>query len=553
MLRRLKLRTRIIGIVLFLSIAATGIGVFSYVIIHDLGVVIHDIAEEDIPLVRAVTQITEQLLDQSVRFSAIQQYAKVHNKEKFIHEEDRFKEAGERFIDVVKEGRSIAQMGVAAAHSETEKEEFLKIKKLLERTEAEFGEYRHLSEQVIHALFVESFGDERGKLKKKSHGGGHDAHAGGHGAAEDEDSEAYIRSHFTEAVEKMEHETETLMGEIEEALELTDELTRNLMTKAKNKQQMANKMLVVLILSVVIIGLGLSLAVTIPATRSLRKASDSLSESAQSVTMASDEISATSGILAENASHQAASLEESTAALSEINNKAQENARSTQQTLSLMKETDDSFKRVHKTIDQLNQAAKNASLAGEQVQRGVKALRDTILQINMLSTNATAEAKREEKESLAVFTDEIKSFSNKAFDAVKDIEKRLETSQEGIESALSLFQAGEGDIRDVAQSITKSAQVVEQVDVSSREQAHGIYEIEQAIEQLNESTQSNAATSEESSAASAALAEQAHFMLTVVQQLTNLVEGEKKGSETAQEETGTDTAAAQDDYEKWEN
>jgi methyl-accepting chemotaxis protein len=80
----------------------------------------------------------------------------------------------------------------------------------------------------------------------------------------------------------------------------------------------------------------------------------------------------------------------------------------------------------------------------------------------------------------------------------------------------------EAAIQSIVDSVTKVKGFVDEVSVSSRQQAQGIQQVSQAITQMEKVTQTTAATAEESAAASEELNAQAEMSRELVAELRRL-------------------------------
>ncbi len=554
MLKRFKLGTQIVGTVVFLLACIVSVSGFSLKVLYDLEDLIHEMGNEDIPLVRVMAQSTEQLLGQQTRFGAILQYAKIHNQDKFEQGEKAFKEYGQRFTDIIQEGQAIAQEGINIAHTKAEKDEFRNILNLLKKIEAEHDQFEHHGEEMIHVLHTISFGDVRGGLKGQDgtgtvtaagHGGpgnhaseprtilyGSDhesepASGEGHGSshASGPDVNTAQKGTLTRSIERMDHETETLMEELETALELIDELTKTLIREAEEKQKLALEILIPLILFSTIGGLFLGITISTLTVNAVKKAVQDMKDGANDVTVASEQVSQASNMLAESVSVQASSLEESTTVLNDIARRAEDNSRGTHEVNGIIGQTTEIVDKTGETISRLRGQSQQAIQGGDSVSQSLKNLSDIVMQINMLATSATAETKRGDASSLAVFTKEIKEFAQSGFDLAKSVASEVGMVMDKARESYLLAQASENSFKEIGSLTHQMKDRIANIDQASNEQAQGIKELEIAIQTLNESTHTNAASAEEGSAASQAMADQALIMMGVVDTLSEMVQG----------------------------
>jgi methyl-accepting chemotaxis protein len=222
----------------------------------------------------------------------------------------------------------------------------------------------------------------------------------------------------------------------------------------------------------------------------VRSAADNLSS-------ASEQVSATSQSLSQSASEQAASVEETSATLEEA-------AASIKQ----------SAENARVTADIATGAAKEARMGGEAVTATVQAMKniadkigiidDIAYQTNMLALNAAIEGARagEHGKGFAVVAAEVRKLAERSQVAAQEIGALASSSMQVAEQAGSALTA-------LVPAIGKTADLVQEINAASNEQAAGIDQINLAVGQLNQVTQQNASASEELAATAEEMSGQA--------------------------------------------
>ena len=223
---------------------------------------------------------------------------------------------------------------------------------------------------------------------------------------------------------------------------------------------------------------------------------DALSAS-DNVSSGSQELSASSEQLSQGATEQASSAEEASASMEQMASNIKQNADNAAQTEKIAR-----------------QSSKDAETSGEAVGRAVGAMRtiaekisivqEIARQTDLLALNAAVEAARagEHGKGFAVVASEVRKLAERSQAAAAEI-----SSLSG-ETVTVATEAGEM-LNRLVPDIRKTAELVSEISAACREQDIGASQINEAIQQLDKVTQTNAGASEEMSATSEELAAQA--------------------------------------------
>jgi methyl-accepting chemotaxis protein len=124
-----------------------------------------------------------------------------------------------------------------------------------------------------------------------------------------------------------------------------------------------------------------------------------------------------------------------------------------------------------------------------------------------------------------VVADEVRNLALRAAEAAKDTDELIAGTIERIDQGAGLVKEVDHAFGELATSSAKVADLVNEIAAASREQADGITQVNQAVGQMDQVVQRNAANAEESAAASEELNGQAETLHGVVAELVTLVEG----------------------------
>jgi methyl-accepting chemotaxis protein len=250
-----------------------------------------------------------------------------------------------------------------------------------------------------------------------------------------------------------------------------------------------------------------------------------MSASAEQVASASSQVASSSQALAQGASEQAASLQETSASSEEITSMTQKNADNCRTVADLMSEAERLVISGNRTLEDLVGSMQEMNKASEKVSRIIKVIDEIAFQTNILALNAAVEAARagEAGMGFAVVADEVRNLAQRSAQAAKDtaglIEESLSRSRESAEKLDQVATA----MRSITDSAASVKTLVDEVNVSSQEQARGMEQIARSVSQMDKVTQQTAASAEESASAAEELSAQAKAMQAALAKLQDLV------------------------------
>ncbi|MFW6312318.1 MAG: HAMP domain-containing methyl-accepting chemotaxis protein [Spirochaetota bacterium] len=234
-------------------------------------------------------------------------------------------------------------------------------------------------------------------------------------------------------------------------------------------------------------------------------------DAAEQVSAGADQVSQASQDLSQGATESASSLEEISSSVNEISSQSRQNADNATEANKIAREASDNAGRGNDQMEQLREAMGSISGASDEIKKVVKVIDDIAFQINLLALNANVEAARAGKygKGFAVVADEVRNLAVRSAEAVRETQTMVDTSVASIETGNGLTDQTATQLAEIVSGSMKVADFLEEIAAASKEQAQAIDQITEGLSQVDQVTQANTASAEESASAAEELASQA--------------------------------------------
>ena len=242
----------------------------------------------------------------------------------------------------------------------------------------------------------------------------------------------------------------------------------------------------------------------------LRQTFGDIAASAESLDLGAREINQGVGDLSRRTETQAASLEQTAAALDEITVNVSEAAKRAEDAMRVAQDARASAEKsvgvVASAVDAMGGIEKSSS----EISSIIGVIDEIAFQTNLLALNAGVEAARagEAGKGFAVVAQEVRELAQRSAAAAKEIKGLIRNSSGEVANGVKLVGDTGQSLSEISALIVEIAGHMEAISASAREQKLGLAEINAAVNQLDQTTQQNAAMVEEASAAAASMAQE---------------------------------------------
>ncbi|CDG81281.1 methyl-accepting chemotaxis protein [Janthinobacterium agaricidamnosum] len=244
--------------------------------------------------------------------------------------------------------------------------------------------------------------------------------------------------------------------------------------------------------------------------------------SVQSIDTASHEIAVGNMDLSARTEMQAGSLEQTASAMETLTVAVKDNADNARQACELAAKASSLAIKGGQAMDQAVTTMATIRANSRQIVDIIGVIDGISFQTNILALNAAVEAARagEQGRGFAVVASEVRTLAHRSAAAAKEIKALIATSVTTIDGgSASVHEAG-NSMGAIVTSVKQVNEIIERISTASAEQAEGIAEVNQAVTQMDDVTQQNAALVEQAAAAAASLQDQAVKLSTAVSVFT---------------------------------
>ena len=251
---------------------------------------------------------------------------------------------------------------------------------------------------------------------------------------------------------------------------------------------------------------------------SLAKVVSTVRHGSEGVATASAEIAQGNNDLSARTEQQASALEQTAASMEELGSTVKQNADSARQANQLAQSASTVAVKGGEVVGQVVETMKGINESSRKISDIISVIDGIAFQTNILALNAAVEAARagEQGRGFAVVASEVRSLAGRSAEAAKEIKSLINASVERVEHGTTLVDQAGVTMAEVVGSIRRVTDIMGEISAASSEQAMGVAQVGEAVTQMDQATQQNAALVEEMAAAASSLKGQAQELVQAV-------------------------------------
>ena len=233
---------------------------------------------------------------------------------------------------------------------------------------------------------------------------------------------------------------------------------------------------------------------------------------------ATSQIAAGNLDLSSRTEEQASALEETAASMEELAGTVKQNFESGKHANALAESASQVAVQGGAVVARVVHTMEAINISSKKIADIIGVIDGIAFQTNILALNAAVEAARagEQGRGFAVVASEVRSLAGRSAIAAKEIKELIGASVDNVNEGCKLVEQAGSTMDEIVVSVRRVTDIMGEISASSQDQSAGIDQINQAMAQMDQVTQQNAALVEEAAAAAQSLEQQAQNMVQVV-------------------------------------
>ena len=241
-------------------------------------------------------------------------------------------------------------------------------------------------------------------------------------------------------------------------------------------------------------------------------------QSSDSIATGSSQIATGNQDLSQRTEEQASNLQQTAASMEQLTSTVKNNADAARQAAQLAGSASEVAARGGAMVSQVVETMEQITNASNRIADIIGVIDGIAFQTNILALNAAVEAARagEQGRGFAVVAAEVRSLAQRSAQAAKEIQQLISDSVGTVRTGSRLVADAGDTMNDIVAQVRRVTDLIGEISAATLEQSTGIGQVSDAVMQIDQVTQQNAALVEESAAAAESLKKQAHQMVEAV-------------------------------------
>ncbi|AYM94903.1 hypothetical protein EAG14_00860 [Acidovorax sp. 1608163] len=233
---------------------------------------------------------------------------------------------------------------------------------------------------------------------------------------------------------------------------------------------------------------------------------------------AASEIASGNLDLSSRTESQASSLQQTAASMEQLTSTVTQNADNAQRAGELVHNAAAIAERGGAVMGNVVDTMRGITDSSNRISEIIGVIDSIAFQTNILALNAAVEAARagEQGRGFAVVASEVRSLAGRSAQAAKEIKGLIDTSAGKVREGSGLVDRAGTTMTEIVGAVQQVRVIIDEITAASQEQRAGIHQVNQAVAQIDQVTQENAALVEESAAVANALNDQARQLAELV-------------------------------------
>jgi len=248
---------------------------------------------------------------------------------------------------------------------------------------------------------------------------------------------------------------------------------------------------------------------------SLRQTVTQVRQSADSIATGSGQIAQGNLDLSQRIEEQASNLEETAASMEQLGSTVRQNADNAKHANQLAQGASEVARKGGIVVNQVVDTMQGINDSSKKIADIISVIDGIAFQTNILALNAAVEAARagEQGRGFAVVASEVRSLAQRSAAAAKEIKTLISDSVERVAQGTQLVDQAGVTMSEIVNAIKGVTDIMGEISSASVEQSAGVAQVGEAITQMDQVTQQNAALVEQTAGAAESLKVQAEVLV----------------------------------------